>query len=213
MRKSKLYLDFDGVVTNSISAIVSLYNEDFRAYPDFKFILPEEIHTWNFEECNCATSDVFDVYFNTPRFFEKLKFMNHAGTILWLLSYRFDFTIVSHGNTPNLALKEKWINKEIKPLTWGNHTRVNFIGVDFKDYSDKSHVDMSDGIFVDDSYKNLLTSNAKHKIVFGKVFPWNEENEKADEEHKYVRCENWVELYQEITRITNTESYGMEDDI
>lgn len=51
------------------------------------------------------------------------------------------------------------------------------------------------------------------KLFFGKVFPWNEENEKADEEHKYMRCENWVELYQEITRITNTESYGMEDDI
>ena len=143
--------------------------------------------------------------------------MKHADTILWLLSYQFDFVIVSHGNAPNLKLKNEWINKKIKlhinDLTMINQADTRFIGVDFKDYSDKSHVDMSDGIFVDYTYRNLLTSNAKHKIVFGTVFPWNEENEKADKEHKYVRCKNWMELYQEIVRIANVESCGMEDDI
>ena len=53
MKKPKLYLDFDqrdGVITNSIDAIVSLYNDDFQAYPDFHHIMPEDIRTWNFLE-------------------------------------------------------------------------------------------------------------------------------------------------------------------
>lgn len=199
----------DGVTVNSIDAIVYLYNEDFKAYPNYHYIKASDIHTWNFEECNCASSVVFDMYFNTPRFFENLKFMKYADTFLWRLSHRFNFIIVSHGNTPNLKLKNEWIDKKIRfcinDSIMINQADTKFIGVDFKDYSDKSHVNMSDGIFVDDTYRNLLTSNAKYKILFGKEFPWNEENEKADEEHKYVRCKDWVELYQEITQIYNIE--------
>lgn len=202
-------------MVDTISSICNIYNEDFKAYPGFQKINPKQIQTWNFEECNCASSDVLDMYFNTPRFFENLQFMEHADTILWLLSYQFNFTIVSHGNTPNLTLKNEWIIKNFKHLIGNskmmNNAYVNFIGVNFKDHSDKSHVDMSGSIFVDDSYKNLLTSTASYKIVFGEVFPWNEENEKASGEYKYVRCKNWIELYQEILRIQNAESHGMEN--
>ena len=143
--------------------------------------------------------------------------MEHADTVLWLLSYQFNFTIVSHGNTPNLKLKNEWIIKNFKHFIGNskmmNNAYVNFIGVNFKDHADKSHVDMGGSIFVDDSYKNLLTSTASHKIVFGEVFPWNEENESATGEYKYVRCKNWIELYQEISRIQNTESHGMKNTI
>lgn len=198
-------------MVDTISSICNIYNEDFKAYSGFQKINPKQVQTWNFEECNCASSDVFDMYFNTPRFFENLKFMEHADTILWLLSYQFNFTIVSHGNTPNLKLKNEWIIKNFKYFIGNsqmmNNAYVNFIGVNFKDHTDKSHVDMSGSIFVDDSYKNLLTSTASHKIVFGEVFPWNEENEKASGEYKYVRCKNWIELYREISRIQNTESH------
>lgn len=201
-------------MVDTISSICNIYNEDFKAYPGFQKINPKQVQTWNFEECNCASSDVFDMYFNTPRFFENLQFMEHADTILWLLSYQFNFTIVSHGNTPNLKLKNEWIIKNFKHFIGNskmmNNAYINFIGVNFKDHADKSHVDMSGSIFVDDSYKNLLTSTASHKIVFGEVFPWNEENESATGEYKYVRCKNWIELYQEISRIQNTESHGMD---
>ena len=215
MKKPKLYLDFDqldGVITDSISAIVSLYNDDFQAYPNFQLINPNNIHTWNFEECKCASSDIFDMYFNTPRFFERLKFMDQADTFIWLLSYQFDFVIVSHGNYPNLQLKRRWIDRNLRVSINGtkmiNQGSMDFIGVDFAEHSDKSHVDMSGGIFVEDTYSNLLTSNAKHKIVFGEQYPWNIENEvnhATGLDESYTRCLNWIELYQEITRIYNME--------
>lgn len=206
-----------GVITNSIDAIVSLYNDDFQAYPNYHHIKSSDIHTWNFEECNCASADVFDMYFNTPRFFNNLKFMDQADTFIWLLSYQFDFVIVSHGNTPNLKLKKMWIDKKFKlfinDTKMMNQGKVDFIGVDFKDYNDKSHIDMSDGIFVEDTYDNLVTSNAKYKILFGEQYPWNIENEvnRATElGERYTRCVNWMELYQEITRIGMSKSHGME---
>lgn len=149
------------------------------------------------------------MYFNTPRFFDNLKFMNQADTFIWLLSYQFDFIIVSHGNYPNLQLKKKWIDRKLKLFI--NDTKmlnqgvVDFIGVDFHDHDDKSHVDMSDGIFVEDTYDNLVTSNAKYKIVFGEQYPWNANNENECSSGVYTRCKNWMELYQEILRIYNTE--------
>lgn len=138
--------------------------------------------------------------------------MEHADTFIWLLSYQFNFVIVSHGNYPNLQLKKKWIDRNLKISINGtkmvNQGSVDFIGVDFKDYDDKSHVDMSDGIFVEDTYDNLLTSNAKYKIVFGEQYPWNIENEvyrSMESGESYVRCLDWMELYQEIIRIYNME--------
>lgn len=206
-----------GVITNSIDAIVSLYNDDFQAYPNYYHIKSSDIHTWNFEECNCASADVFDKYFNTPRFFNNLKFMDQADTFIWLLSYQFDFVIVSHGNTPNLKLKKMWIDKKFKlfinDTKMMNQGKVDFIGVDFQDYNDKSHIDMSDGIFVEDTYDNLVTSNAKYKIVFGEQYPWNVDNEicKALGIGEYFpRCKNWMELYQEIMRIYNMKKIKME---
>ena len=50
----------------------------------------------------------------------------------------------------------------------------SFIPVNLQYHSDKSHVYMKDGIFLDDSAYNLITSNAKEKICFGDMYSWNE---------------------------------------
>ena len=209
MQKPKLYLDFDGVITNSIDAIVSLYNDDFQAYPDYHYIKPDDINTWDFKECNCAKHETFTTYFNTPRFYRNLKFMDQADVFLWLLSYQFDFTIVSFGNPANLKLKKMWIDKKLKLFINDskmlNQANTKFIGLDFAEYDNKSCVDMSDGIFIDDTYEHLITSNAKHKIVFGKQYPWNADNEAECTTEAYTRCEDWMSLYQEIIRIYNIE--------
>ena len=209
MQKPKLYLDFDGVIANSIDAIVSLYNDDFQAYPGYHYIKPEGINTCDFKECNCAKHDTFTTYFNTPRFYRNLKFMDQADVFLWLLSYQFDFTIISFGNPANLKLKKMWIDKKLKffinDSKMLNQANTKFIGLDFAEYDNKSCVDMSDGIFIDDTYEYLVASNAKHKIVFGKRYPWNADNEAECTTGAYTRCEDWMSLYQEIIRIYNTE--------
>lgn len=73
------------------------------------------------------------------------------------LSEYYTIKIVSHGYSPNLKQKEEWIKKRF--------LNVEFIGVNLKEHSDKSHIDMSDGLFIDDNAKNLVTSNAKEIFV------------------------------------------------
>lgn len=132
-----LYIDFDGTLVNTIESIVDLYNEDFKYYKNFNYIRWCDIDTWGFEECNCAPPGYIDLYFNQPRFFEKLKFMQWAQWAVKKLSQYYTIKIVSHGYSPNLKQKESYI-KEWFPF-------AEFIGVNLKEYSDKAHIDMSDG--------------------------------------------------------------------
>jgi 5'(3')-deoxyribonucleotidase len=177
--KKKLYVDFDGTIVNTIAAIVTLYNEDFKYYKKFLPIKWWEVNTWDFEECNCASKEYINTYFNQPRFFAELTYMDWAKEVLDELKEDYDIIIVSAGYSPNLAAKELWI-KENLPY-------CSFIGVNLKEYSDKSHLDMSDGIFIDDSARNLSTSNALVNICFGEDYEWNKDWEG-------FRCRNWNDI-------------------
>lgn len=178
--KKKLFIDFDGVIVNTIKAIVDLYNEDFRHYKNYKPVHWTEINTWDFKELECADKHYINTYFNQQRFFDCLEFMDNSEEVLQELKEKFEIVVVSMGSYPNLVIKEQWLHKHI-PF-------AIFIGCDFERASDKAHVDMGDGVFIDDSLGNLITSNAKLKICFGDKYPWNEHN--VD----YVRAWNWQEV-------------------
>lgn len=181
-----LYVDFDGTLVATIDAILELYNEDFKYYKDFHYVNWWTVNTWGFEECNCAPPGYVDLYFNQPRFFEKLHFMPWAEKVINELSKYYRIKIVSHGYSPNLSLKEIWIKDRL--------SNVEFIGVNLKEYSDKSHIDMSDGLFIDDNSNNLITSNAKDKICFGEIYSWNKN-------WKGKRMHNWAEIRQYLLGI------------
>lgn len=158
-----------------------MYNEDFKYYSDYKYIFPEQVKTWNFEELNCASREYINTYFNQQRFFDKLKFMPQAYEVLRKFALQDEVTIVSSGYSPNLRAKEKWC-KEHLPF-------CQFIGVNLKEYKDKSHINMNGGLFIDDSAHNLETSNAEKKICFGEIYPWNKE-------WTGKHCWNWDMIYQ-----------------
>lgn len=176
-----VYLDFDGVICDTIKAIVDLYNEDFQYYKKFIKINDYDINTWDFKECTCASSDYINTYFNQPRFFRTLRFMPWAYEVIEELRKEYNIKIVSHGYSPNLVQKEKWVNNCLPG--------IEFVGVNWKTHSDKSHIDMSDGIFLDDSAKNLITSNAKETICFGDIYSWNDW-------WKGKRLNNWIDVHE-----------------
>lgn len=165
--KNNAHFDFDGTIVNSIKAICDCYNEDFRYYKNFKPVDWRSINTWDFEELECATPEYINTYFNQQRFFDKLEFMPNAKEILEELSEDYNITVVSSGYSPNLRAKQIWIEKNL-PF-------CGFIGVNMKEYKDKSHIDMKSGIFIDDSSSNLKTSNALVNICFGDEYSWNED--------------------------------------
>lgn len=192
MNRPKLYLDFDNTIVDTIAAIVSIYNEDFSSHENFVSINPKDVTSWEFKECNLATYEEINKYFGDNKFFQRIKLYPCAGQVLRSLSHRYDITIVSHGYPENLKLKEKWVNEKLFTQIFSNECTSKFIGVNWNEHSDKSHVDMSNGIFVDDSVKNLESSNAKYKILYGEYYDWNESN------IEFIRCKNWMELNEQI---------------
>lgn len=187
--KRKLFIDVDGTITNTIKAICSLYNEDFDYHTNFKPAIWHNVETWNFsDECPLATKKDIYSYFDDPKFFERLEFMENAKEVLDRLSEKFDIYIVTLGTSRNLELKEKWFKV--------NLPYVNFIGCNTSKYKFKDHVNMSGGIFLDDRADNLENSNAEVKVVFGDEYEWNSK-------WQGKRCWNWYEVEKLLTDLIN----------
>ena len=195
MSRPKLFLDFDNTIVDTIAAVVSLYNEDYVNHDGFVAINPEDVTSWEFTECNLATYEEIDRYFGDKRFFQRVKLYPSAGQVLRSLSHRYDITIVSHGYASNLRLKEEWIKDNLFKEIFDSSCNAEFIGVDWETHNDKSHVDMSNSIFVDDSIRNLETSSAKYKILYGEYMDWNNTN------IEFIRCKNWLDLNNQICLI------------
>lgn len=175
----KIYVDLDGTTFNTIKRIVELYDLEFSNHPDYTRVHWTEINSWEFTELKCTNREYINEYFDDKRFFDNLDFMDNAKPILNTLSKQYEIIFISMGTDKNLQLKEKWVEDNL-PF-------AKFIGCNFKDYSDKSHIDMTGGILIDDSFNNLQTSSAKIKICFGDIYKWNENN-------TYKRCYNWFDV-------------------
>lgn len=190
-----IYVDFDNTLVNSTKRICDLYNEDFQYYPKYRKVNWWEIETYQFKELNCAAIEYLLEYFGQPRFFRDLEIMDNAYEILTrLINMGYTINIVSMGTTQNLKLKEKWIYENLP-------YKVKFIPIDFRCFNDKSHINMSDGILIDDEMRYLNSSNAKTKICFGDIYEWNKE-------WKGVRCANWNDIYRLF--VNNKENIDME---
>lgn len=178
--KPKLIVDFDGTIVWSISAIVECYNEDFKYYRGYTPINACDISTYEFKELSLADKTYIDWLWGAPRFFRKLDFMDNAEAVLQILKSKFDIYIATKGRQPNLTGKKLWIY-EYLPFVKGLYL------IDTEMFPDKSHIDMSHAIFVDDESKTLRNTNAEHKILFGDVYEWNKD-------WKSKRCYNWYEI-------------------
>ena len=76
--------------------------------------------------------------------------MDNAKEVLDRLKEKYEIIIISMGACPNLFGKEIWI-KDNLPST-------KFIGIDMKKHKDKSHVDMSGAVLIDDEKRYLDSS-------------------------------------------------------
>lgn len=175
----EVYIDLDGVTFDTIECITALYNEDFRYYKGFKPINSCDVETWDFTELNCADKHDIERYFNQPRFFDWVEIMPWAESVIRKLTLEYEIIFISMGNKPNLKQKKKWVKE--------NFPYAKFKGINIEKYTDKSHIDMHKAVFIDDSAKNLRTSNAKYKICFGDKYSWNEDWDGT-------RCMNWIDV-------------------
>jgi len=164
----KLFLDFDEVLADSIEAVLYILNKRYNKNVKF-----DEVKVWNFTDVFPEIDgEIISQIFDAEEFWDVVQLKEGASDFIqYALDNPFinDITIVSVGRKNNLINKENFVKS-----IWGD--KLNFIGV-FNHHcvTDKSCVDMSGGMFVDDNEKNLFSSNAEFKLLFKNVADaeWN----------------------------------------
>lgn len=186
MNKPTLYIDFDNVVFNTVAAIKRMYDENYRLYDGYVEVPVENIKNYSFGELTLLTKEKLNEYFCSGRFFDLVSCIEGSELSISLLNLLLDLPIVfvSIGTPENIRGKELWV----KAFNKGFDIDTKFIGIHG---FDKSEIDMSGGILIDDELKNLNSSNADLKICFGN-YDWNKE-------WSGVRAENWSKLRQIIS--------------
>lgn len=191
--KKKLFVDFDNTIVDSIDAIVSLYNEDFKYYKNFKHVHSCNVTSYDFKELTLATKDYIDGLWTQPRFFKRLKFIYEAKEALSILKRDYDIYIVTMGYFPNLVQKRMWIAENLPFVK-------DIICIDLYQYQDKSNVDMKNQTVLDDDSKMLRSTNAAIKIMFGDVCEWNKDWDG-------MRCYNWPEVISFLKNMEQSKEF------
>ena len=178
----KLFIDFDNTIANSSEVIVDMLNEHFDKNENF-----EKLRKYDFSDLfpECSYWDI-EKFFNSDEMFERLKiFPNMIETVDAFKDFFDEISIVTIGTKDDLENKKRFLKE--------NNLELTFYGIENNGRSDKSSVDMHNGVFIDDHIGCLHSSNAKIKILMKNVEngEWNKVKPNDD---IYV-VNNWYEVY------------------
>lgn len=169
MMKRKLFIDFDSTIVDTVMAYCNLYNFLFEAELGFIPADPSKNTDWNFDStCPMVVGHVREM-FEDPMFFYGLDFFDNAYAVLGGLNQKYDVQICTIGTYKNIEQKADWIRRELPFI------KKSILLCNEDITMDKSMVNMSGGIFIDDRMDNLMSSNAGLKLCFGKNFGWNKD--------------------------------------
>lgn len=178
----KLFIDFDNTIANSSEVIVDMLNEHFDKNENF-----EKLRKYDFGDLfpECSYWDI-EKFFNSDEMFERLKiFPNMIETVDAFKDFFDEISIVTIGTKDNLENKKRFLKE--------NNLELTFYGIENNGRSDKSSVDMHNGVFIDDHIGCLHSSNAKIKILMKNVE--NGEWNKVEPNDDIYVVNNWYEVY------------------
>jgi hypothetical protein len=145
---NKIYLDADGVIIQSVKAMVKLIKDKYGI--DLE---PCEVINWNFHD-DLSSKQVEDL-FSDESFFDIVEL--YDGLFDFIKRHTDKITIITKGNSRNLELKGLLFEEY-------GFNEVKYIGLPLN--KSKGCVDMSGALFIDDCVTNLNESNADIKILF-----------------------------------------------
>lgn len=183
MSKQKLFLDFDSTIVNSIQAFCTSYNLLYEDEPNFKPAQWVYVEEWDFKgQCHLLEKgDILDI-FGHNLFFSKLEFMDcKTDEVINRLCDKYNVIVCSIGTPLNIAKKTLWLRDNLPCI------KEHIMLVNNGCVMDKSVVNMQGSVFIDDHVKNLDSTNAKYKIIFGDTYSWNINGD-------YPRAWNWADV-------------------
>lgn len=151
-----LYLDFDNTIVNTSKEVIEIMNH--LTGKDYKW---SDLKKYNFTDLFPEmTYEDIEKIFDSEELFDKIHWIDGCREVIeWWKNKGHAVHFVTIGRKKNLDKKIEWLIMN-SPVTFF------FTGIMNYGDPDKSQVDMSDGIFIDDHIKYLRASNAKEKILF-----------------------------------------------
>jgi len=186
MSKPKFFVDMDLTIVDSVKAFCQTYNIIYFEHPYFVPSDPDKLISYDFR-CICPllqTQNDKDKIWGCRAFFAYLEFIDKdTYDVLKKLNEKYQLIIVTIGTLKNLALKSEWLETNLPFI------KDCILITNEGNKMDKSIVNMNGALFLDDIPSNLESTNAERKILFGKIYPWNEN---WQGEH----CLTWKEIEQ-----------------
>lgn len=186
-----IFLDFDDTIVESINNVIRIANKRYN-----RNIQVSDIHHWDFTNLydGIPSDDIIHI-FGEQEFFDTLRFKRGAILTLQKFSKRNFLNIVSCViNYDAMMLKYHWINQHLNNM----NIPVGFMGI--PPHKDKSIIDMSDGIAIDDNAQYLDVTNAKYKILFD-----NQNDMDVNKHWIGNRVYSWYELDDVLSNIISKE--------
>lgn len=150
----KLKLDFDNTFVNSTKSFVDVHNIVFSSNARW-----DKVKRYDFkDEIPNLTSAVKHGIFGSPLFFEKLEFYDDAKNIINRIAEKTQVEIISMCAYETVERKGNFIKEHLP--------KAKFQPIIYPNFSDKSHIDMRNSVFIDDVEKNLHNCSADHTICF-----------------------------------------------
>ena len=197
--KIKLFLDFDDTITLSAKQFVKIANKKFNTNKDWR-----DVKKWNFIDLypNITYEDI-DSIFCSKDFFVDLEIIDDVLKCLNDIKNSIDINIVTIGKPRNLENKKIWLSENFKNI------KYNFVGITETFNINKSSIDMKNGIFIDDRFNMLQSSNAPTKILFKNFnsFEWQEHDPGSN---VYI-VNTWDEIHDMLKFYLNHNNFLKDD--
>ena len=168
VKKVSLFLDADDVIMNTSVCLINKYNREFESNPLHRWADINDLWDWGYKSvCPLATPEWIDNFFASMEDVMSIKEMPYSKNAIKRLSKLYNIKVVTIGVPENIVAKTKWFASkfpDIESIAYLCNKGCKM---------DKSIINMDNGIFVDDNYNNLKSSNANIKIAFGEMREYN----------------------------------------
>lgn len=204
--KITLFLDVDDTVLHSSEAVVQIMNEKYGTNKTV-----QDVTDWGYRSIySGANFDNVNEIFSSERFWNIVQIDPDFERFYHDHKRHFNFVFVSKGVPLNLKRKEAFLKKHFSKATFlpcALSKEVNCY--------DKSHINMTNGIQIDDRFDALETTNANCKILYkrGTDRQWNKQTAVLD--NLYI-VDTWKEIIkilefalveEELMRVDTYEKY------
>lgn len=181
--KLNIYVDCDDTILHSSEVVIDILNKRHNTTKSI-----DNLKDWNYRSIipTITQDEILEIYCS-DEFWDNVRVNEEFLEVYDKLKDEVNWVVVSKGNYANLLKKQAYLEKHLKG--------INFYGLLIDGVNDfnKSCIDMSDGIQIDDNIDCLLSTNSPFKVIIrnNRSVYWNKVPSHVD---NLYAVDNWKQL-------------------